>query len=224
VGLRERKKEQTRLRITESARRLFAERGFDRATVAEIARAAEVSEATVFNYFATKEELFYAGLEAFGAQLVEAVGNRPVGQSVLSAARSVLLGTEGLLDRIAAGDLDALDQARTTARIIAASPALRARELQVHAENADALAAVLSNGGESDLVSHAVANALVGVHRALIDYARRRLLADDRPREIAADLRAGGGRAFGLLENGLGDVGRSSASCVGPPPPPADDR
>ena len=204
MGLRERKKEQTRLRIADAARRLFAERGFEGVVVAEIARAADVSEATVFNYFSTKEELFYSGLEAFGARLVAAVAGRPSGQSVLAAVRPVLLGTEGLLDRIAAGDLDALDQARTTARIIVSSPALRTHEQQVLAGNADTLAAAL--GG--DLVAHAVANGLVGLHRVLIDFARRRLLADDRPRELAADLRAEGARVFGVFENGLGDYGR----------------
>ena len=64
-GLRERKKTQTRELISDTARDLFAESGFDRVTVAEIARRADVSEATVFNYFPTKEDLFYSRLEAF---------------------------------------------------------------------------------------------------------------------------------------------------------------
>ena len=48
-GLRERKKQQTRQLIADTARTLFAGRGFEAVTVAEIARAADVSEATVFN-------------------------------------------------------------------------------------------------------------------------------------------------------------------------------
>ena len=59
MGLRELKKEQTRQLIADTAWRLFADRGFDRVTVAEIAREAQVAEATVFNYFPTKEDLFY---------------------------------------------------------------------------------------------------------------------------------------------------------------------
>src|SRR4029450_4317992 len=72
MGLRERKKEQTRQLIAQTAWRLFADRGFDGVTVAEVARQAEVAVATVFNYFPTKEDLFYERLEAFEARLMEA--------------------------------------------------------------------------------------------------------------------------------------------------------
>ncbi|MGW6460875.1 TetR/AcrR family transcriptional regulator [Streptomyces sp. NPDC055078] len=57
-GLRERKKRQTRQHISDTATGLFLERGFDAVTVAEVAEAADVSVNTVYNYFATKEDLF----------------------------------------------------------------------------------------------------------------------------------------------------------------------
>src|SRR5579859_331706 len=97
LGLRERKKERTRELIAATARRLFVERGFEEVRVAEIARAAEVSEATVFNYFPTKEDLLYSRLEAFEEELVSAVRERPPGVSVLAAFGQFLSVPRGLL-------------------------------------------------------------------------------------------------------------------------------
>lgn len=59
TGLRERKKQQTRQRISDIATGLFLERGFDAVTIAEIAEVAEVSVNTVYNYFPSKEDLFF---------------------------------------------------------------------------------------------------------------------------------------------------------------------
>src|ERR687883_1607096 len=96
-GLRERKKQRPRQLIADTARRLFAERGFDAVTVAEIAREAEVAPATVFNYFPTKEDLFYSRLEAFEDELLAAIRDREPGQSVLAAFAGFLLGQGGVL-------------------------------------------------------------------------------------------------------------------------------
>ena len=84
-GLRERKKQRTRELIADTARRLFAQRGFDAVPVSEIARAAEVSEATVFNYFPTKEDLVYHRLDAFENELLASIRDRAGGESVLAA-------------------------------------------------------------------------------------------------------------------------------------------
>jgi AcrR family transcriptional regulator len=84
-GLRERKKQQTWGLIAQTARRLFQERGFDAVTVADVARAADVSRKTVFNYFPTKEDLFYSGLEFFEARLLKAIRGRQPGESILAA-------------------------------------------------------------------------------------------------------------------------------------------
>jgi AcrR family transcriptional regulator len=221
VGLRERKKAETRRRIAETARRLFGQRGFHAVTVAEVAREAEVAEATLFNYFPTKEDLFYSGLEAFGAHLVEAVRARAPGVPAAVAFASFVLGEGGQLDRIAAGDHDTLERARTTARVILASPALQAREHQILLAIAAELASTLAPdrpGVAADPVPRAAANALMGVHIALLEYARTRLLNNDHPETIAADLRARGAQAFALLDDGLGDF----APAQPPDRPPVD--
>jgi AcrR family transcriptional regulator len=207
MGLRERKKVQTRQLIADTAWRLFADRGFERVTVAEVAREAQVAVATVFNYFPTKEELFFSRLEAFGAGLVEAVAGRAPGEPALAAFRRQLLGAGGLLAQVEAGDDQALERLRTMNRVIADSPALRAREQQAFADTAAALADRLAadTGADSgDLDAQVVANALVGVQRALVGYTRRRVLADEQPANLAADVRDLAERAFALLEHGLG--------------------
>src|SRR5262245_8433520 len=90
-GLRERKKQRTRQAIAEAALRLFIERGFEPVTVAEIAAAAEVAEKTVFNYFPTKEDLFFAEAAAMDNRLiVDAIRQRAPGESALDAFRRLL--------------------------------------------------------------------------------------------------------------------------------------
>jgi len=216
VGLRERKKAQTRQLIADTAWRLFADRGFDRVPVAEVARQAQVALATVFNYFPTKEDLFFSRLEVFEERLLEAVATRAAGEPVLVAVRRQLLESDGgLLAQVEADHPEALERLRTVHRVIAASPALLAREREALARSADALAALLA--AETDapadgLEAQTVANALLGVQRALIDYTRRRVLADEAPARLAADVRRLGAGAFALLENGLGRYG-----ALGPP-------
>jgi AcrR family transcriptional regulator len=208
MGLREVKRERTRQLIADAAWELFADRGFDGVTVTEIADRAQVAKATVFNHFPAKEDLFFPRLEDFGARLVEAVAGRGAGETVLAAVRRHLLAGGGLLDRVAAGDAEARHRLRTVNRVIAASPALAAREREAVAAWADSLAALLVSEGHAppgDVGARVAANALAGVHRALVDHVRRRVLADDRLDRLAADFREQATHAFALLEHGLGD-------------------
>ena len=87
-GLRERKKREARVAIAEAATLLFAERGFDTVTVAEVAAAAGVSAKTVFNYFPVKEDLVLDGRQRIEEELLLAVSNRPVGSSVIGAVKA----------------------------------------------------------------------------------------------------------------------------------------
>src|SRR5215210_4521115 len=96
-GLRERKKQRMRELIAETARRLFVERGFDAVTVAEVARVADVSEKTVFNYFPTKEDLVYWRMETFEEDLLRTIRERAPGESALAAFARFVLERRGLL-------------------------------------------------------------------------------------------------------------------------------
>jgi AcrR family transcriptional regulator len=205
-GLRERKKERTRQQLADTARRLFSERGFEHVSVAEIARAAEVSQATVFNYFPNKEDLVYNRLETFEQQLLTAIRDRPRGETVIAAFRTFILQPHGLLattDEARAKELLALT------RMITASPALLAREQQILAQYTDALAKLIADetsASAGDPRPFVVANALIGVHRSLIAYVRQRLEAGTpNRRRLARDTRERGEKALALLAEGLGD-------------------
>jgi AcrR family transcriptional regulator len=208
-GLRERKKQRTRQLIADTARRLFAERGFEAVTVAEVARAAEVAEKTVFNYFPTKEDLFYSRLESFQEEILSAIRTRKAGETVLAAFRAFLLQPRGVFDLEASGgDEEATRQLQTMSRVITASPALLARERQVFDQYAQALAALIADetgAPGADVEARAVAAALLGVHRALLDYSRERALAGARAWQVASEVRAQAQQTFDQLERGLGD-------------------
>src|SRR3712207_2803411 len=204
-GLRERKKRAAREAIAATARRLFAERGFDAVTVAEVAAAADVSEKTVFNHFATKEDLAFAGREEGIAQFVAGITERPPGTSVLDVFRTT---THSVLDVFVAGaDEDLL----TVARIIRGSRALQERLTVGWESGAAAITAAIaatSGADDDDLVPAIVARTLWFTHRSIFLAALNGLLADEDPEQLAARLRPAADRAYDQLAGGLGEYGR----------------
>jgi AcrR family transcriptional regulator len=208
AGLRERKKQRTRRLISETARQLFAERGFEQVSVAEVARAADVSEATVFNYFPTKEDLVYGGLERFEDELLEAIRDRAAGETILDAFGSFVLQPRGFL---AAQDEQAAARLLEVSRMIARSPALLAREREILDRYTRSLARLIAeetSAGDDDPRPAVAAAALIGVHRTLIEHVRVRILAGDPDlARLARSTRAAGKKALALLEGGLRDYG-----------------
>ena len=125
AGLRERKKHRARQRISNVATALFLAEGFDNVTVARIAEASEVSEQTVFNYFPTKESMFFDRSESNVEALADAVRHR--GAEPLS---DVVVNT--LFDGIPLDRWDGMDEAhslrlfRRFCEVAESSPTLRA--------------------------------------------------------------------------------------------------
>jgi AcrR family transcriptional regulator len=117
-GLRARKKRLTREAIFAAADRLFAARGFENVTVAEIADAANVSVKTVFTYVNAKEELIFRQQTVLDA-VVRAVASRRLGQTPLVAAAQALLA--------AANETDENLSLESFQRMVASSPAARSR-------------------------------------------------------------------------------------------------
>jgi AcrR family transcriptional regulator len=201
MGLREAKKVQTRQAIAEAAMGLFVTKGFDHVTVAEIAREAGVSEKTVFNYFPTKEDIFFDEVPERLEALTEAVRERRPEQSLVEAMHELHAKQCGRL----AGPGFAY-----FARTIAESPALQAKEIDVMAQFTDHLAATIHE--ELDLHpadAQIAANLLMSVHWQFFRNARTHALAGRSGPNAARRLRRDLERAYHLLEHGLGALERA---------------
>ncbi|HEY3184371.1 MAG TPA: TetR family transcriptional regulator [Gaiellaceae bacterium] len=202
MGLRELKKQRTREAIADTAMRLFVERGFDSVTVAEVAEAADVSEKTVFNYFPTKEDLFFDEVDEKEAALVAAIRDRKPDESVLAALRRHQTVDCG---RFASPGFAAF------ARLIEESPALRAKELEVMARFQRTLTGAIEEElGCSELEAGVAATLLIGVHWQFFVTARERALGGRHGPAAARRLRTDLMRAYELLEHGLGELGTTA--------------
>ena len=198
MGLREVKKQHTRRNIAEAAMRRFVQRGFDEVTVAEVAEAAQVSEKTVFNYFPTKEDLFYDEVPAREAALVAAIQDRVPGESVLSALRRLQVAE---CPRLCSPSF------ATFARIIEESPALQAKELEVMAHFAQVLSVAIRQQLRIDeRDARIAAGLLVSIHRQVFRAARQQALEGKHGPAAVTRLRADLKRAYELLEHGLSQL------------------
>ncbi|MEU8342672.1 TetR/AcrR family transcriptional regulator [Spirillospora sp. NPDC048832] len=216
-GLRERKKRETRRRISDIATGLFLQRGFDEVTIADVARAADVSVNTVFNYFRTKEDLFFDRQdEAVEAPARDFQARRP-GESAAAVFRRRFfedLDARGHLTGLAEGS-DAWD------RTVRASPALRARQREIGRRAKDRLAARIAEdtgAGPDDIAPHAAAAMIFAVRTTLVEQIADRRAAGETPAEMRDDVYAAAARAFDLLEHGLGGYAAAPPDPTGPDP------
>jgi AcrR family transcriptional regulator len=200
MGLREAKKLRMREEIADQAMRLFAARGFDHVTVAEVAAAAGISEKTVFNYFPTKEDLFFDEVPEREAALLEAIRGREPGESIPASLRRLQMGE---CSRLCSPGF------ATFARIIEESRALQAKELKVMARFVQVLSEAIRTELHVDERDASIAaGLLVSVHRQFFHAARKQALAGKHGAAAARQLRADLERAYRLLEHGLGELER----------------
>jgi AcrR family transcriptional regulator len=205
-GLRERKKARTRALIADTAMGLFAARGFDEVTMADVAEAAQVGVTTVFNYFPTKEDLFYDRQDEVIEHLSRVVRARHPGESFAAACR------RDMLELIAARDWRAglAPKMADFHRLVEASPALQARARLLVDRSAAHLAATLAGElsvAADDIVAVSAASMLAALRYALLDQARRDSLAGKPLPVIAKRLTQATNQAFGLLEGTLTSLG-----------------
>ena len=140
-GLRERKKQRTREAIVEAAFELFAERGFDGTTIADIADAAEIAPRTFFSYFPSKDDVVFHDFEEKYELLASWLRDREPGTNTFEALR------DGITSKIAEGDPSHLHEKRLRKDLIRENESLAA-----HSEHL--------NGKFAELVGQAVADDL----------------------------------------------------------------
>jgi AcrR family transcriptional regulator len=134
-GLRERKRQQTRERLSRAAMALFLERGFEATTLDDIAAAADVSRRSFFHYFASKEDVVFAWHEEITAALIAAVATRPRDESMLAAAENAISAMARQLEP---------NEAIAMACLKRDNPALQARDQVKYEKLERALADALS--------------------------------------------------------------------------------
>jgi AcrR family transcriptional regulator len=118
-GLRLRKRQQTRDRLTRVAMALFLDRGFEATTLDDIAAAADISRRSFFHYFASKEDVVFAWHEESTAALIAAVAAQPANESMLAAAENAISAMAKQLEP---------SEAIAMARLKRDNPALQARD------------------------------------------------------------------------------------------------
>ena len=170
-GLRERKKRATRIALRDAAMDLFARQGFTATTIDQIAEAADVSRATVFGYFPTKEELVFGD----GAAVIELLDGRlreRGDQTTLAVVRTWLGELAGWFEP------ELVLQQRLAREV----PVVGARRLQLYslAERAIADSLETEIGTEQPLAARLAAAALVAGLRVAEETAAARMEHEGR--------------------------------------------
>ncbi len=203
---RAQKKAQTRELVRTTAHRLFASRGFDTVTIADVARESDVAVQTVFNHFATKEDLFFDGRVPWVDGVAAAVRDRAPGIGPLSALRAHLL--EFMTHQLSS--LTCADE-RCYRATLQASETLRTyeRTLVFEAEHrlSDALLEAWRNpveDGEPAPVEPAITAPLtaaiwLAAVRVLIVENRLRVAEGVEPTEVACTVEVLGDRLLGYM-------------------------
>jgi AcrR family transcriptional regulator len=200
LSLRERKKKETAARLWQTAIAMFAERGFDKVSTAEIAAAADVSKMTLFNYFATKEDLVLSPVWEHVDEPARTVRERAEGQSPVAALRVQFLAAMAARDP-AAGLSDSpsfLD----IQRLIRSTPSLLVRVLRFEVLRIDALAEALAEPGGPQPLDRVRAAQIIGVISALAEHNVGRLLDGEKVEEVYPDAVELAEQGFALLEPG----------------------
>jgi AcrR family transcriptional regulator len=184
VGLRELKKTRTRTLIAGTAARLFAERGYENVAVSDVARAAEVAEQTVYNYFPSKDQLVTDREGDVQDRLCELITVRPAGTTPAAAIRDFTLESVEHIRQIPR------NQWRGELGYLAAiSPAVHRLVLELSERQADALAVAIADSTDvAPEIARLQGLALSSVYRILISEAGQRTVKGQSQARIVKEV------------------------------------
>lgn len=165
-------------RLERAALALFEEQGYDRTSVAQIARRANLTERSFYRWFADKREVLFGGTEQFQGHLVTAIEAAPADAGPLPA----LLAAFATAPEV----IRPRDFLLTRSAVIAANPPLLERELIKLAALSEALTAALVRRGCDEQTARLATEAGLAVMRL----ASKRALADEHA-DFAEALTAG---------------------------------
>jgi len=149
-------------RLEQAAMELFIERGFEQATVTEIARRAGLTQRTFFRHFADKREVLFWGQGALQELLVSTVASAPASAAPIDAVAAALEAAGASLQ-------ERHEHARQRQAIINANPELRERELIKLATLASAIAEALRHRGVSNPAASLTAEAGIAVFKVAFE-------------------------------------------------------
>ncbi|MFE1796853.1 MULTISPECIES: TetR/AcrR family transcriptional regulator [unclassified Streptomyces] len=186
-GLRERKKRETRQRISDIATGLFLEHGFVTVTMVDVADAADVSVNTVYNYFPAKEDLFFDRSKGVIDRLSRWVRGRDPGESAAAAVlRELREEVESVSPRV--GLMDGYDRFM---RVIHDAPALRSRLWSLQQEVHDHLADTLreeTGAAPDDPMPGLMAGQIGWLHQTVMSTVGREMIAGRDPAEVSREV------------------------------------
>jgi AcrR family transcriptional regulator len=178
-GLRERKKQRTRETIARAGRVLFAERGYQATTLAEIAEAADVSTRTIFAYFPSKEDILFSDFTLMKEALARALAERPEGEDALQTVRDFILTLNQIEESEQDEQLRLCVESDETLRTH-----LRARITQLEELLAPEIAKDLGASAD-DLRPQVVAASLTAAFNVLAERGRRSSVKKKSPADLA---------------------------------------
>jgi AcrR family transcriptional regulator len=203
-GLRERKKQRTRMAIFEAAMALFAERGYDHVTMAEIAHAADVAPATVFTHYASKEDLFYALRHEVNERLRTALRERATEIGVLAAVKEWQLE----MAEYFVASPEQVERSRTFSRLLRENPALWTRSVGFIYERQQLLTELLiEHYPDTDpLLLEVAAAQIAGASQVAVSRYQLDLAAGMAKKEVLERAAARTESVYEQVERGLAEV------------------